>query len=67
LLSLLFPPTWLTQGLRSALLDIPYFSNNGWLDLGVLFLFSLAMPFLGYLAFARVEKSLKSSSGLGEF
>jgi ABC-2 type transport system permease protein len=67
LLSLLFPPTWLTQGLRSALLDIPYFSNNGWLDLGVLFLFSLAMPVLGYLAFAGVEKTLKSGSGLGEF
>jgi ABC-2 type transport system permease protein len=67
LISLLFSPTWLTQGLRSALLDIPYFSNNGWLDLGILFLFSLVMPFLGYLAFSGVEKSLKNGSGLGEF
>jgi ABC-2 type transport system permease protein len=67
LLSLLFPPTWLTQGLRSALLDVPYFFNNGWLDLGVLFLFSLVMPVLGYWAFSGVEKSLKHGSGLGEF
>jgi ABC-2 type transport system permease protein len=67
LVSLLFPPTWLTQGLRSALLDIPYLSNNGLTDLAILACFSLAGPVLAYFIFARVEHSLRQSSGLGQF
>jgi ABC-2 type transport system permease protein len=66
-ISLLFPPTWLTQGLRSALLGLPYLSHNGLLDLGILALFCLVTPLLGYFTFAWVEKTLKNSSGFGEF
>jgi ABC-2 type transport system permease protein len=67
IISLLFPPTWLTQGLRSALLGIPYFSNSWFIDLTVLAFFCLAGPFLGYLAFSRMEKVLRATSGLSEF
>jgi ABC-type multidrug transport system permease subunit len=66
-ISLLFPPTWLTQGLRSALLDVPYLSNSWLIDLGVLLIFCLVGPILGYLIFARTENALRANSGLGEF
>ncbi len=65
--SLLFPPTWLTHGLRSALLDVPYLLNNWWIDLAVLALFCIVGPGLGYLLFSHTERSLRMSSGLGEF
>lgn len=67
IVSWLFPPTWLTNGLRSALLGVPYLSNNWAIDLGVLVFFSLAMPLLGYLVFVKTEKSLRLGSGLGQF
>jgi ABC-2 type transport system permease protein len=67
IISLLFPPTWLTQGLRSALLGLPYISSYWLLDLGVLAFFCLATPLLGYFAFQHVEKTLKNGSGFGEF
>lgn len=65
--SLLFPPTWLTHGLRSSLLDVPYLSTGWPADLGVLLFFCIAGPTLGYLVFSRIEKGLRASSGLGEF
>jgi ABC-2 type transport system permease protein len=67
LASLIFPPTWLTQGLRSTLLGIPYLSNNWLIDLSVLLFFCFAGPLLGYLAFSKAERALRQSSGLGEF
>jgi ABC-2 type transport system permease protein len=66
-ISLLFPPTWLTQGLRSALLDIPYFSGHWLTDMTILVFFSFSGPVLAYAIFARVENSLRKSSGLGNF
>jgi ABC-2 type transport system permease protein len=64
---LLFPPTWLTQALRSALLGLPYVTNAWLIDLAVLLFFSLVGPWLGYFVFSRTEKSLRIGSGLGEF
>lgn len=65
--SLLFPGSWLVQGLRSALLDIPYFSHTWWLDLAILAVFAVAAPLLAYLVFGRIERGLRTGSGLGEF
>jgi ABC-2 type transport system permease protein len=65
--SLAFPPTWLTQGLRAALLDIPYLSANWAGDLAVLVLFCLAGPVAAYVVYARVERRLRQQSGLGSF
>ncbi len=67
LISLIFPPTWLTHGLRSALLDIPYLSNSWLLDLSVLAFFCLAGPLVGYWTFSKTEKVLRTNSGLSEF
>lgn len=67
IMSLLFPPTWLTQGLRSALLGLPYFTSHWSSDLGVLTLFSILTPILAYTIFTRVEQGLRKGSGLGKF
>ena len=67
MISLLFPPTWLTQGLRSTLLGVPYLSNSWLMDLAVLLFFCVVGPILGYLIFARTENTLRANSGLGEF
>ncbi len=67
MISLLFPPTWLTHGLRSALLDVPYLSTSWLIDLAVLLFFCVVGPVLGYLIFARTENTLRANSGLGEF
>ena len=67
LAGLLFPPTWLLNGLRGTLLDVPFLSGDWRLDLGILLLFSLVAPWLGYWVFARIEKSLRSGAGLGEY
>jgi len=67
LVSLLFPPTWLTQGLRSTLLDLPYFSHSGLIDLSVLLFFCLIMPIFSYFVFVKTEKALRTGSGLGGF
>jgi ABC-type multidrug transport system permease subunit len=67
LTALLFPPTWLTQGLRSALLGLPYFSGRVYVDLAMLFFFCLVTPPLSYLVFTRTEKVLRTHSGLGGF
>jgi ABC-2 type transport system permease protein len=65
--SLLFPPTWLTQGLRGALLETPYLSGSWGLDLSILTFFCLITPLAGYVAFTRTEKLLRTGAGLGEF
>jgi ABC-2 type transport system permease protein len=67
LVSLIFPPTWLTQGLRSALLDIPYLADHWAIDLAILACFSLIGPLLAYFTFSQVERNLRKSSGLGKF
>jgi ABC-type polysaccharide/polyol phosphate export permease len=65
--SLLFPPTWLTQGLRASLLGIPYLSASWAGDLAVLALFGLVGPVVAYFVYSRVERRLRQQSGLGSF
>lgn len=67
IVSLLFPPTWLIQGLRSALLNIPYFGSSWLIDLAILAAFCLIAPLVGYIVFSRTERSLRVGSGLGRF
>lgn len=66
-ISLIFPPTWLTHGLRSALLETPYLSGSWKLDLSILTFFCLITPLAGYIAFMRTERLLRTGAGLGEF
>ena len=64
---LLFPPAWLANGLRGALLNVPFLSGYWLTDIAVLLLFSILAPWLGYWTLARVEKSLRAGSGLGGY
>lgn len=66
-LALLFPPTWMTNGVRAALLGVGFFFQEWYLDLAVLWAFLLVTPFLGYWVFARTERSVRSNEGVGQF
>lgn len=66
-LALLFPPTWMTNGVRSALLGLGYFFREWYLDLAVLWAFLLVTPWLGYWVFGKVEKGLRANEGVGQF
>jgi hypothetical protein len=65
LLALLFPPTWMTNGVRSALLGLNYFFQEWYLDLAVLWAFALITPLLGYWIFTRAETSIRRNEGVG--
>lgn len=66
-IALLFPPTWMTNGVRSALLGIGFFLGKWYLDLAVLWGFLLLTPFLGYWVFQQVENNVRRNEGVGQF
>ena len=67
LVAFLFPPTWMTNGVRSALLGIGFFFGEWYLDLAVLWAFLMVAPFVGYFVFHRVEKNIQRNEGVGQF
>ena len=66
-IALLFPPTWMTNGVRSALLGVGFFFKTWYFDLAVLWVFMLVTPFFGYWVFNRTEKSVRRNEGVGQF
>ncbi|MCC6188595.1 MAG: ABC transporter permease [Anaerolineales bacterium] len=67
LVALLFPPTWMTNGVRSALLGVGFFFGEWYLDLAVLWVFMLFAPLFGFWVFNRVERNVKRNEGMGQF
>lgn len=65
--AMLFPPTWVNNGVRASLLGVGYFFDSWYKDLTVLWLFVLIGPLLGMWAFSRVERGMKRSEGVGQF
>jgi ABC-type polysaccharide/polyol phosphate export permease len=65
--ALLFPPTWMTNGVRSALLGVGYFFGHWYLDLAVLWAFLFLAPMLGVWVFRRVEQNVQRNEGMGQF
>ncbi len=65
--ALLFPPTWMTNGVRSALLGVGYFFGAWYKDLAVLWAFMLFAPLFGVWVFSRVEASIQRNEGVGQF
>jgi len=63
----IFPPTWMNNGVRSALLGLNYFLGEWYLDLAVLWAFCIIMPLAGYYVFISIEKSIKKNEGVGKF
>ena len=66
-LALAFPPTWMTNGVRSALLGVGYFFGAWYKDLAVLWVFLFIAPLAGYFIFTRVETAMRRNEGLGQF
>ena len=67
LIAWLFPPTWMVNGARSALLGVGYFLGRWYFDLAVLWSFMLFAPWFGIWVFRRVESGLKRHAGVGQF
>ena len=65
--ALLFPPTWMTNGVRSALLGVGFFFGQWYLDWAVLWAFLLFAPLFGYWVFNRVERGVQRNEGVGQF
>lgn len=66
-LALAFPPTWMVNGVRSAMLGVGYFFGNWYQDFAVLWAFLLIAPLLGYWVFTGMERRVRSREGVGEF
>jgi len=62
-----FPPTWMLNGVRSALLGVGYFFETWYLDMTVLWAFMLFAPLFGFWVFHRVENGIRRNQGMGEF
>jgi len=66
-ISLLFPPTWVVNDMRAALLGTGYFFQTWYLDLAVLWAFLFITPLFGYWVFSRVEINVRRNEGMGQF
>jgi ABC-2 type transport system permease protein len=66
-MALLFPPTWITNGVRSSLLGVGFFFEKWYLDMAVLWAFLLFAPLFSFWVFHRVERNVKANEGVGEF
>jgi ABC-2 type transport system permease protein len=66
-ISLAFPPTWMTNGVRSALLGVGYFFGEWYFDLAMLGVFLVITPLIGYRIFDRVESGIKRNEGVGQY
>ena len=65
--ALLFPPTWMNNGMRASLLGVGFFFERWYFDLAVLGAFCVIAPWIGYWLFTRTEQSVKHDVGVGEF
>ena len=67
IVALLFPPTWMNNGVRASLLGVGFFFERWYFDLAVLGIFCVIAPWLGYWLFTHTEQAVKRSEGVGEF
>jgi ABC-2 type transport system permease protein len=66
-LAFVFPPTWMTNGVRSALLGVGFFFGEWYLDMAVLWAFMLFAPLFGFWVFNRTERGIQRNEGVGQF
>ncbi len=67
LLAWLFPPTWMVNGVRSALLGVGFFFGTWYQDLAILWAFLFISPLLGAWVFTRLERGIRQRHGVGEY
>ncbi len=63
----MFPPTWMVNGVRSALLGVGFFLETWYFDMAVLWAFLMFAPLFGIWVFNRTESNLRSNQGIGQF
>ena len=63
----MFPPTWMVNGVRSALLGVGFFLENWYFDMAVLWAFLLFAPLFGMWVFSHTEANLRKNQGIGQF
>lgn len=66
-LALAFPPTWMTNGARAAMLGTGFFFDMWYADLAVLWGFLLFLPLVSARAFQAMERRIRRTQGLGEY
>ncbi len=66
-LALMFPPAWMTNGGRSAILNTGFFLGKWYLDWAVLWGFLLLAPWFGYWVFGMAETNIRRKEGVGQF
>lgn len=66
-IALIFPPTWMTNGVRSAILGVGYFFEEWYLDFAVLWVFLIISPLVGIWIFQKAENSVQRTEGVGKF
>jgi ABC-2 type transport system permease protein len=65
--ALLFPPTWMNNGMRASLLGVGFFFERWYFDLAMLGIFCVTVPWLGFWLFTRTERGVQRQAGVGEF
>jgi ABC-2 type transport system permease protein len=65
--ALLFPPTWMSNGVRASLLGVSFFFGTWYRDIAVLSAFCVIMPLVGYSVFLATERRIKRNEGVGMF
>ncbi|UCG02266.1 MAG: ABC transporter permease [Candidatus Heimdallarchaeota archaeon] len=63
----MFPGFYVTHDIQAALTGLKWLFGNMFLDLGVLFAFTLICPLIGYWIFAKTEARSKRAEGIGQF
>ena len=67
ILALLFPGFWLNYSIQASLMGLEWFFLNIYGHLGVLFVFVLVCPLIGYWVFTKTESRTKEAEGIGQF
>ena len=63
----MFPGFYVTYDIQAALTGLKWLFGNIFIDLGVLFAFTILCPLIGYWIFAKTESRSKRAEGIGQF
>lgn len=66
-IAMIFPPTWMTNGVRAAILGVGFFFGKWYLDWAVLWAFMVIAPMVGVWVFRQVESNVRRNEGVGTF
>jgi ABC-type polysaccharide/polyol phosphate export permease len=65
--AMMFPPTLMTDAIRSTLLPIHSIYGEWYVVLGLMLTAAWLVPFLGYRFFGLIERRVRRDQGVGQF